>query len=128
MIDASRVVEIAAALSGASKLGYYSLVGAVVSEFLKARSTNDDRMLESAGLTALWTALNHPQSGPEMRVRLSQTLRETGKAHITWHFGRDGLAIAQADRFVDLEAIAAVAPKNAVTMVATPDGKPGTQH
>jgi hypothetical protein len=71
-------------------------------------------------------AFNHPESGEHMRKAVSEKLRQEGKAHISWHFGSDGLATALAEQFVDLEKLAALAPRDRVTTIVASDGGSGT--
>jgi hypothetical protein len=72
---------------------------------------------------ALWSALHHPTCGGRMRAAVSTSLRKDGKAHVTWRFGPDELALALADGFVDLDGLAAsyvASGGGGVAMVETP--------
>lgn len=50
-----------------------------------------------------WLALRHPASGEAMRAGVLHTLRQDGRAHITFHDGAErGIAFTLAPAFCDL--------------------------
>lgn len=109
--------------------GYRPLIRTLAKEFLEARRASDDHLLKGIGLTALWTALNHPEAGAAMRRQIADVLRRDGKAHITWRYSpHHGFAVALAPQFVDLETIATQAPQNRVTVAVNPANSIGPQH
>jgi hypothetical protein len=123
MIDASKIVDAMDRVTEIYKgLSYYSMVRAIGREFTKARNTSDKCAFEWLGLAGVWTCFNHPQSGTAMRKAVSTKLRHEGKAHITWNFGSGGLGVALADKFVDLDGLAARAPKDQVTIYSVVTG------
>jgi hypothetical protein len=99
-----RMDRIAAALS------YAGAVKFAAEEFIKARRENDREGMIGAAYTAFWTALNHPKFGSQMRRGISASLRQDGKAHLTWRFGSKGLAIALGASFTDLAGITITKP------------------
>lgn len=130
MFDATKVAEIEAkAKELAAGLSYRPAVGNFAKMFVDARKQQDDRELTAIGIGILWSAFNHPQSGDQMRRRVSAALRKDGKAHITWHFSlRHGLAISLGEGFVDLEQIIAKAPKDRVIVYAPPSTDTEQSH
>jgi len=89
MFDATKVAEIEArAKEMAAGLSYRPAVRVFAKMFADAMRGNnkDDSELTAIGIGILWTAFNHPESGDQMRRRVSEALRKNGKAHITWHF------------------------------------------
>jgi hypothetical protein len=119
LLDPAKLVEVEAELTiAAARTDYRSIVRAVAHRFVDSRKRDDDRHLPGLGLGALWTALNHPQSGQKLRQTVSSMLRREGKAHISWHCGKHGLAIAAAGRFIDLGPLAAEVPRRTMVMFA----------
>jgi hypothetical protein len=104
---------------------YDAIVQGTAQEYKQARLAGDNGPLIGLAWVALWTAYEHPKSGKSMRDAVSAVLRETGKAHITWHYDDNGLAMALADRFIDLDQVVANTPKDRITMSTTdPDAEP----
>ena len=131
IIDAANLVDAISELNRRlAGLDYHASVRFVASEFLKAKARGDDDTLSSVGLLCLWTALHHPKQGAAMRDAVSEALRRDGKTHITWQYSpTTGLAMALSEKFVDLEKIAAIAPKDTVYSYRAPrDDEGGTQH
>jgi hypothetical protein len=89
---------IAASLTNRS---YHSVIQQIAREFPRARRTNE-KHCEVLGFMAFWSAFNHPRGGKATRQAVSDALRTDGKAHITWRFGPEGLAIAVAGGFLPL--------------------------
>lgn len=90
------------------------------------QSGADDQAVQGVGFVALWLALNHPRSSDEMRRKVSEELRKSGRAHITITSDEKktwGFALAPA--YVDLsQAMSAVRPgDDGVTIVADDPGK-----
>lgn len=124
-IDAAQLVPLLDGVAEyAARLSYYGLVRHIAGEFTKAKRTGDDGPFQWIGIAGLWTAFNHPKSGDAMRQAVSENLRQDGKAHISWHYGPNGLGMALSKQFVDLEPMAAVALKDRVTTYTAPDAKP----
>jgi hypothetical protein len=83
-------------------IGYESVSRMISSEFPKVRGGVDDETCKTFGIMALWVSLYHPMHGHLMRSRVSDYLRDTGKAHISWRVGPSGLAMSLGDKFADL--------------------------
>jgi hypothetical protein len=131
MIDAAKLVDVMNKIEQfTAPLDYHQIVRFVGSELLRAKQAGDNKASEWIGLLCLWTALHHPKLGSEMRDAVSAALRRDGKAHISWQYSpATGLAMALAEKFVDLEGIAAAAPDDTVWGYTAPredDG--GAQH
>jgi hypothetical protein len=130
IIDAGKIVE-AVEMFQKTMVGvpYRPFIRSMGQELAKAKQNGDDQMLESSGIIGAWTVFYHPELGQKMREGVSTYLRRHGKAHITWHYSPiDGLAMALAERFVDLDKIAAEAPRDAVIGLVDPsqiDDPPG---
>jgi hypothetical protein len=125
VIDASQLVDVMDRLHDlVSGLDYYAGVRFIAREFLKAKQSGDDSAFEWLGIVTLWSALHHPKQGSDMRKAVSEALRSDGKAHITWCFSpTKGLAMALAERFIDLAGLATHAPDNTVwSYVKPPEG------
>jgi len=110
LFDSDKVADIVAAIDRVPRPEYPALVRGLADEFVKGRRNGAD--FSGIGIGILWTALYHPQHGATVRTQVSRQLRDTGKAHITWSFSKDGLAIALADQFVDLDGVLASTPKD----------------
>lgn len=80
---------------------YDDFVREVAAAFITCKRADAD--LTSVGAAAMWTALYHPQIGAAMRAAVPRELRDKGTAHISWHLSEKGLAMALADRFIDLD-------------------------
>lgn len=129
MIEASDLVPaLAEAARMAANCSYRQFVRTIAQEFVRARRVNDDAPLQWLAPAALWSAFEHPQTGDAMRRAVSADLRGGGKAHLTWRFGPDGLALALGERFVDLAAASALAPKDAVTLYRFADQPEEATH
>lgn len=131
MIDATKMVDMIGDVNRLfAGLEYYAGVRAVATAFREAKRAGDDAALMAIGPLCLWTALHHPKTGASMREAVSDTLRCKGKAHLTWQYSADtGLAMALAEKFVDLEDLAKKVPKDRVWSYVPPrDDKGGTQH
>jgi hypothetical protein len=113
-----RVADIARSLT------YHELVRLIARSFAEAKQISDETAFNWIGIAGLWTAFNHPQSGDLMRKAVSDSLRQNGKAHISWHVGPSGFAVALADKFVDLDHVAALAPQDRVTTQEAPETGP----
>ena len=74
-----RVADIARSLT------YHELVRLIARSFVEAKQISDETAFNWIGIAGLWTAFNHPQSGDLMRKAVSDSLRQNGKAHISWH-------------------------------------------
>jgi hypothetical protein len=107
-------------------LRYGSIVNWCAEKFIDARQRGDDGPLVAIGLGILWTVLNHPQQGDSSRRAISERLRKTSKAHVTWFYDPSkGLAMSVGDSFADLEKLMKLAPKDRITRFETlPDGEP----
>jgi hypothetical protein len=126
MIDAGAVGPLLPRLQAAVKgQSYYALVRLVAREFAKARRTDDDDAITWISLLGLWTALNHPRAGEQMRKAVSNSIRQDKTAHITWRFGPEGLGLALAGCFVDLGELARLAPADRIAVYAAPGAAPG---
>jgi hypothetical protein len=64
-----------------------------------------------------------PSPSPSMSRVIRHAHAWDGKAHISWHVGPDGLAMALAEGFVDMEGWAALAPQDSVTVYSRPSDK-----
>jgi hypothetical protein len=106
-IDASELVgTMERAAPPFSRAPYHTAVRWIAQEFPKVRGA-DEGQCKAIGIAALWSALHHPTCGEKMREAVSASLRRNGRAHISWCFGPNGLAMALAESFRDLETIAA---------------------
>ena len=119
LFDVARIVELEAkaeATLKASGMRPYRDFGAgLAAVYVKERPRQVEKTMSGIGLGGLWTALNHPELGAAMRVKVSESLRTRGTAHITWRFDKQhGFALVLADHFVDLDAVASIAPKDCV--------------
>ena|SRR5208282_3379983 len=113
----TEVLEKYAAVTAGETVNYYAMVRGVAGDFADARKSGDENTMTGLCLLALWTAFNHPKSGEAVRKMVSAKLREKGKVHVTWRYGKDGLAVAVGDKYGDMEKIAKAAPKDRVTVV-----------
>jgi len=117
VIDVAKVSDVLEKITETTRgLSYYDLVRLIAREFTKAKKAGDEGAFAWIGFIGLWASMNHPQAGEKMRKAVARRLRSDGKAHITWHFGSNGLALSLAEGFVDLELASALAPKDRVTI------------
>jgi hypothetical protein len=131
-VDATTFVVDAAAIVAAldrvtdiaRSLTYHQLVRLIARSFVEAKQAGDVTAFDWIGIAGLWTAFNHPQSGGLVRKAVSDSLRQEGKAHISWHVGPSGFAVALADKFVDLGHVTALAPQDRVTTHEAPETGP----
>jgi len=94
------------------EIAFASLVRALAEEFITTLRAG--KSLDGIGIGMAMTALYHPQHGDKMRAVVSRSLRQTGRAHLTWAFNpQHGLAIAVADHFVELADTLAKMPPDA---------------
>src|SRR5215471_18600513 len=119
LFDVARIVELEAeaqaALKASGMRAYRDFVAGLAAVYVKERPHRVEKTMSGIGLGGLWTALNHPELGAEMRAKVSQSLRTTGTAHITWRFDKQhGFALVLADHFVDMASVTAVAPRDCV--------------
>lgn len=124
LVDAQAITDLATDIQRrVSKFGlnYRAIVRTIAEEFTKAKQAHDDTALQGIGPLSLWSALHHPDTGTLMRAKVSAELRDKGRAHITWGFSDRGLAIALADKFIDLAGVLASAPRDRVVACLTPD-------
>lgn len=122
LIDAAKVTDAIDQIGRASAgMSYYSIVRLLVDRFLTAKRTGSDADMKWIGLAGAWTSMNHPKFGTAMRTKVAAALRKDGKAHISWHFDHNGLFMALADGFLDLDSFASNAPKDRQLMVERDD-------
>jgi len=120
VIDAAKLVDATTDVARRG-LNYYKAVPFIARQFVRARRRRDDKMLQSVGQLAFWSALHHPKAGTEMRAAVSDALRRGERAHITWNYSkRYGLVMALASAFVDLDAVSEKMPKDRIVMLARP--------
>ena len=101
-VEAGQLIDILGRFDRMPRTRYHSLVRGLAREFVAGLASGDD--VRGISLAMLWTALNHPDHGAAMRSAVSRSLRETGKAHLTWRYASDtGFAVALADGFVELD-------------------------
>lgn len=84
---------------------YRPLVTKLARDFKLAMDEGNAERISAAALGALWTCFHHPSmSHGEGRMEkvVAELLRQCNRAHLTWYFGPNGLAIAGGDRFTDL--------------------------
>jgi hypothetical protein len=111
MIDADMVADIVRTIDQtAGRPPYDEVVHGLAATFVKCKQDGTD--LRSVGLGAIWTAFYHPELGAAMREAVSRELRDQGKAHIIWRLSKGGFVFALADKFADLDAVLAEAPKD----------------
>jgi len=130
VIDASAAVNMLEKITSATQsLSYYATVRHLAGELTRARRTGDHDAFRWIGCLVLWTSFNHPKIGNDMRKAVSEALRREGKAHISWFFSpTKGLVIALAEKFIDLEQIAAAAPSNVMFRYAGLETSETKQH
>jgi hypothetical protein len=129
VLDATKIVE---AVERFRKIvgdtPYRPFIRSMGVELAKAKRSGDNEILESSGIMGAWSAFYHPDSGQQMRETISTMLRQTGKAHITWRYSpTNGLAMALSEKFVDLDDIAANAPRGSVTTFIASQNEPPTR-
>lgn len=105
------------------KLNYHSAVRAIAEMFLRAKHAHDDTALQRIGSLGFWSAMYHPDAGAIMRSKVSDALRDHGRAHLSWQFSSAGLAIALADKFVELSGVIACAPRDRVLACVDPNDR-----
>jgi hypothetical protein len=88
---------------------YYALARFFVAQFRQAKVGITNVDFGGVGAIGAWLALNHPAGGRQMRSVVLVALRQDGKAHVTVCFSGGHLAIALAEKFVDLEKLTAAA-------------------
>ncbi|MCL2430561.1 MAG: hypothetical protein FWD12_15145 [Alphaproteobacteria bacterium] len=125
LMDARDVTDTAAGIQrqiADLECDYYATVRFIAGAFAKVKqAAQPDVELQWIGPLTLWSALHHPGAGAAVRSKVSDALRNAGRAHITWQVSNAGLAIAVADKFVDLDAFIAHAPRDQVFTVIDPD-------
>jgi hypothetical protein len=89
----------AAATTTMSRKPYPELVQMLAQYFAKQFRARAD--LRPLGYSILWTALYHPRQGEVMRKQVTATLRDKGRAHLTWQVTAAGLAISVSDTYID---------------------------
>jgi hypothetical protein len=102
LMDAAKITDLAADIErrmSRGRLAYYTSIRAIADQFAKAkRAAQPDAAMQWIGPLALWSALHHPQAGALVRVKVSTALRNEGRA----------------DKFFDLDAFIAHAPRDQV--------------
>lgn len=89
--------------------GYARLRSYVIAS-LRHASANGENM-DAQCLAGLWCVFNHPTGSGALRRRVSEALRQTGKAHITMACdARDAVAVALSETFVELNPLMSSAP------------------
>ena len=121
ILDAAKVVEAVEQFQRVMPdIAYRPFIRSMAVELAKAKRLGDDKILETSGIMGAWSAFYHPDVGQQMRDAVSKVLRQTNKAHITWRYSpTDGLAMALSDKFVELDEIAAQAPRDSVTTIGS---------
>lgn len=109
-------------------MGYYSVVRGILRSFRAMRDAKDVTGLAGLGCMTLWSVFHHPSGGDSMRRRVSELLRQTNSAHITWNYTTAGLMISVSERFRDLDQVAAAARRaNLSAPLIVHAGEPGEQ-
>jgi hypothetical protein len=77
----------------------------------QAMRHGDDKLKEGVMLRVLWLALNHPHHGDHLRQKISQALRQDGKAHLTVTVDATKVwAFALAEKYVDMSQVLEALP------------------
>ena len=121
-IEAAKIVDLIDGVARRIEGGnYYRIVRGIADHFVDCKRRGALSEMTNIGVLCLWSALRHPQQGASMRDMVSEALRRDGKAHITWHFSPTaGLAMALAEKFVDLEALLPLFPNDTVAAYGLP--------
>jgi hypothetical protein len=116
MFDADIVADVVRTIDQtAGRPPYDEVVHGLADQFVRCKRAGTD--FRSVGAGAIWTALYHPELGTAMREAVSRELRDKGKAHIVWRLSEKGFAFALVDKFVDLDAALAEAPRDTPVVV-----------
>jgi hypothetical protein len=107
-------------------IGLHSVMRRAMIDLTKQARTSQDPEVgtQLIGVAAFCT-LFHPASGAEFRSRISDSLRQDGKAHVTISCdARLKFAFLLAERFVDMEDAIAAMPADAAGSVAITRSRP----
>lgn len=88
---------------------YYQLWRSVISRF----KTGSVRQREDILFVVIMLAFHHPLSGTTLKEQVARSIRDKNRAQIVVNISKEGhLAIALADKFVDLDDLQKLAGAN----------------